>query len=788
MKKSITILFVLALVLCVGIAGIAFASAPSVTINADVYYGDYVGDREELTGKATIAFGEAINVTTEEYGVVVATYGDEWSGEPSELKYYAKSNLNGKFGVAVYGLTDGFYGLKTYVYDKSAEAYDFSAEEIRIQIGYSAVTLVQPETENVVKYVKTGTAFADPEIEGVDVWNTKEGEIYTPYDFSAVVNGDITLYAETISYELSSNEPIVLYTNTSLSGTPYSAEAVTLPTLTATSSLKGEYAVDTAWTKATGNPNLVIEDGMISATGKKSGTAVIKSGDYELNVTVKSPVFGAKDLDELSLVTFYGDVVASSEYYGEAQVYLDGYYELMNDIDYAAYERANDTYNYSRISSKAADGYTMPKYGYMLPIATFAPASIRNSIAIPYQEMTVNINNVSTQTSSPAYFGHSSATPYSKTWLSILGNYLEEAISDYTVPNDASDFAAAKGQTYKLYEMKIKAGITEDGEQAEFMGINPKARSFRGTLDGAGNTISNAWLMLDNYGVLSSPNSGIAYSSVAYGHYMHLVGVNEGTVENIVFDNMGIGSIVDYYGYTATSDTMDMSIYALLGYSGINGTKGLGVATSIALSNDTSIRHYYKLYNDKDTTVIHPVQLQTENGTIVAESYGSALVGINSGNINNVVMNYRSSASRFKSSSDSNNQVTDANGLCYINETRGNISNVIINRMFDSTKAFDKGDFGLALWGKYYGSDTRERSTRAISGDLQTGYIVANRNKGNVNQVYVFNNQAVSSTALRGTGEFNITIVSINGSINVAGMDTTNCNQFLKDYVAGLNA
>ena len=765
MKKTLSILFVLTLAVCIGIASVAFASAPAVEISADVYYGDYTGERVDVEGKATIAFGTTVNVTSEEYGIVVATYGNEWSGTATELKYFAKSNESGKFGVAVYGLTDGFYGLKAYVYDKDTQAYTYSEDEVKICIGYSAVTLVRPEADDVVEYVKTGTAYADPAITGVDAWNTFDGTTYTTYDFTQVVNEDITLHAETITYELSNQDPIVLYTDTSMSGTAYETEPVTLPYLRKISSLKGVQAQNAGWYPANGNPNVVIENGKIKATGKMSGKVVLKSGDTELDVTVKSPVLSAADLDALSLVTFYGDVVASSEYYGKAQAYLDGHYELINDIDYATYERANDTFTSSTISSvQNADASKprIPDVGYMLPIATFAPKQIKTY--------------VSAQDSGVWGVGAANGSSYSKTWLSILGDYLEEVSEDYT-PTSTADKGA--GNTYKAYSLKIKSGVTSDGAQKDFMGINPQARMFRGTFDGAGKTISNAWLMLDNYLVSTTVNSGDA--TVAVGQYMHFIGRNSGNVQNLVFDNLGIGSALDYYGYTATanmySDSLKSTAYSILGYSGVESNgQGLGLKHSGLVTETASNRKYYNvMYNEN--VIKTPVSMQTANGTIRTEGLGNALIGINSGKLENIVMNYRSSGSAYNGTSTAANMKHTANGLCWLNESAGQIDNVIINR---------QGEFGLVIWNKYQ-HYSYTRSGRSWNCLPESRYCVSTINNGSVNNVFVFNDSAVSSTACAGTGTFNITIVSTDGTNNVAGMDTTNCNTFIQNYVAGLN-
>ena len=760
MKKITALLFVLTLAICVGIVGVAFATVPTVSINADIYYGEYTGDRNDVEGEATIAFATLANVTDEEYGIVVSTYGNEWSGTATSLKYYAKSNNDGNYGVAVYGLADGFYGLKAYVYDKATETKIFSDDEVKIAIGYSKVTLVRPEADDVVAYVKTGTAFADPSSAGVDRWNTFDGTTYTTYDFSAVVEEDITLYGETITYEYSSTDPIVLYTDTSMSGASYSANEVDLPYIRVTSSLKGVQAQNAGWYPATGNPNVVIANGKIKATGKMSGRVVLKSGETELEVTVKSPVLGAADLDALSLVTFYGDVVASSEYYGKAQAYLDGHYELINDIDYATYERANDTYNFANVVAKVQnDQYQIPHYGYMLPIATFAPKQIKTY--------------VSAQDSGVWGLGVANGSSYSKTWLSILGNYLEEVTEDY-VPESG----LGAGNTYKLYSLKVKSGVTQDGAQADFMGINPLGRTFRGILDGAGKSISNAWLMLDNY--LVSTGAGSAGETMAAGQYLHLVGNNAGTVQNFVFDNFGIGSAVDYYGYTACTSMNDTNlnttIYNLLGYSGIESNSyGLGAINSATVTATASNRrYYYAMYNDKK--VATPISMQCSNGKTSPEGLGNALVGINSGKIENIVMNYRSSGSAYRNTGTASNMKHTANGLCWLNESTGTIDNVIVNR---------EGEFGLVVWSKYRAYEKTRASRSWIAAESR--FCVSTINNGSVNNTYVFNDSAVSSTACAGTGTFNINVVSTDGTSNVAGMDTTNCNDFIKNYVAGLN-
>lgn len=759
MKKITALLFVLTLAICVGIVGVAFATVPTVEINADIYYGEYTGDRNDVEGKATIAFANLANVTDEEYGIVVSTYGNEWSGTATSLKYYAKQNNDGKYGVAVYGLADGFYGLKAYVYDKDTETKIFSENEVKIAIGYSAVTLVRPEADDVVKYVKTGTAFADPAISGVDRWNTFDGTTYTTYDFDAVVEEDITLYGETITYEYSNTDPIVLYTDTSMSGASYSANEVDLPYIRVTSSLKGVQAQNAGWYPATGNPSVVIENGKIKATGKMSGKVVLKSGTTELDVTVKSPVLSAKDLDELSLVTFYGDVVASSEYYGKAQAYLDGHYELINDIDYATYERANDTAFATLTGHGIAN---VPDYGYMLPIATLPVSAIRG-YAVNYGLY----NGSNSIVTAGHHLGVTS--PYSKTWLGLLSDYVEEVTTDY----------ANGTATAKMYDMKIKAGVTSSGVAEPFMGINPKGRTFRGILDGASKTIKNAYLMLDNY--MSSVGSETRPTlSMATGQFCHFVGLNSGTIENIVFDNIAMGGLADNYGYQIRngmySDNWGKSMYGLLGLQKVV-TQGLAVAVSSGSIADKEDVKFYNAYTNNSSwqpeSKVMTIALVTGNKKETNMAHANALIAMNSGTVQNVVMNYKSSGSAAMDRNTSFN----ANGLCWRNAGTGIISDVIINN-----QGYLGGVHGNAYTASpatnWYGESSKE-----------TRYIVSSINAGSITNTYVYCWQAVSSAPFTaGTGStYDVTIVSTDGTNNVAGMDTTNCNDFIKNYVAGLN-
>ncbi len=775
MRKTLTFLAILTLAVCIGVAGIAFAfaSAPTVSISADIYYGNYVSERPDLEGEATIAFGEFTNVEGEEYGVVVYTYEDDWLGTPTALKYYAKNNNEGKFGVAVYGLTDGFYGLKAYVCDTEVKSYTYS-DEVRIALGYNTVTLVRDEADDIVKYVKTGTAFAAPNVSGVDGWCTLEGDDnYTPYDFDTIVDEDITLYAETLDFALSNEEPIVLFTDTSMSGETFEdAREVELPKVTVTSSLRGNWEIDADWQKVSGNPDITVADGKVSATGKLSGAVVLQADGYELDVTVKSPVLGAKDLDELALVTFYGDVVAVSEYYGHTTKYLAGHYELINDIDYATYERENDTF------VQQTDITGLDKVGYMLPIATFES----QEVDLRMTEYADTVRNG---------LGSGRTSSYSKTWLALLGDYLEEKVEDHI---HTSGLGA--NTEYKKYSLKIKAGVSRDGEgniintQSHFYGINPLRREFTGVLDGASHKISNAWLMLDNYLVkVTNTSTGLNSSeySMVTGQAMHFIGHNSGTVENLIFDNLGMGSQLDYYGYNAYHEIKDNSqesinanlsrtALALLGYTGYSDKRYLGLVNATT-AGDATIRKYYDASSYDN--LIHstvPVQMIAVgawgNGgsNIVATSLGTALIGMNKGIINNVVMNYRSSGSNYNGSSG---QPTDANGLCWINESEGNVSNVIINRI-GRTKRLN---YNLTI----------EEQTGACTQRL--GAVV---NNGSFTNTYIFCTQATQATALKGSGTYSVSILAdgageiATNDIAVSAMDTTNCNDFIKQYVLGL--
>lgn len=758
MRKTLTFLAILTLAVCIGVLGVAFAfaTAPTVSISADIYHGDYTAeDRNDVEGKATVAFGEFTNVADQDYGVVVATYGNEWSGQASKLKYYAKGNNEGKFGVAIYGLSDGFYKMQAYVYDKNSKEYTYSESEVPFAIGYSTVSLVRPEADDIVKYVKTGTAFADPGISGVDRWNTYDGTTYTTYDFSAVVEEDITLYAETIEYTLASNEPIELFTNKSLSGSDYTQEPVILPTITANSSLKGEYTVDGDWQQTAGNPTLVVSDGKVSATGKLSGEAVLTSSDYELEVTVKSPVLGAKDLDELSLVTFYGDVVASSEYFGKAQQYLDGHYELINDIDYATYTRENDT-----LAQPAISG--IQDVGYMLPIATFSQQEVDN-VMVKYADTVRNSH------------GMGRTSSYSKTWLSILGEYLEEVVEDY-VP----ETGIGAGNTYKKYSLQVKAGVKGEGSEAStFVGINPASRNFRGVLDGAGKTISNAWLMLDNYLVKIS-KQGANEPTMATGQVMHFIGKNKGTVENIIFNNLGMGSSMDYYGYWVRGDIYCANLHrtalGILGYSGIDANGALGVLSGGNNPGSATNRKYYTTSAyDREVYDVTPVSIQSAgwgSGVVAPTptSIATALIAVNEGTINNLVMNYRSSANNTNGSSG---MPSDANGLCWVNETSGVVSNVIINRLGQNQRLHNDALTDMPVGGC-------------------TQRLGAVTNNGTFTNTYIFATAATNATALKGTGTYGVTVLAdgdgtvATNDITVSAMDTTNCSEFIKQYVLGL--
>ncbi len=95
-----------------------------------------------------------------------------------------------------------------------------------------------------------------------------------------------------------------------------------------------------------------------------------------------------------------------------------------------------------------------------------------------------------------------------------------------------SYYSLAWKNMLSLQEKQVEDGVylvSNDG--SEFCGVNPNRLAFTGVIDGNGYKIKNAWLMYDNI-------LGYRYSGGWTGVYASFVGLNEGVIENICFDNV----------------------------------------------------------------------------------------------------------------------------------------------------------------------------------------------------------------------------------------------------------
>lgn len=123
----------------------------------------------------------------------------------------------------------------------------------------------------------------------------------------------------------------------------------------------------------------------------------------------------------------------------------------------------------------------------------------------------VTLGSVTTSDYSTCGYSASTLSYYSLAWKEIL--QLKD--KEFSTPET--------GTFHVLYK----------NETEEFQGINPNGLRFTGVLDGNGYAIKNAWFMYDN--VL-----GQHWIVGWQGVYYSFVGMNEGTIRNIEFENVNI--------------------------------------------------------------------------------------------------------------------------------------------------------------------------------------------------------------------------------------------------------
>lgn len=407
-------------------------------------------------------------------------------------------------------------------------------------------------------------------------------------------------------------------------------------------------AENVVWSVADEAVAKVNADGRVDAVdcGTTSVSAYCAEFDETLvlPVSVSVPIVTAYDLDALALITYYND-------YDTAKELLSRNYLMMNDIDYSMHVR-----------------------NFVLPIASPAGASVLwdedtnkyfynvDDGALTYP--TNYAQNFSEGGNGSPNFNFGLAAHFSKTWMEIL---------------DLTPALNANGSAY----MKKPDG-------SKFEGINPELVTFTGELNGNGYSIKNAWLMLDNYlaSVSWIANAVQAASGACF------IGLNYGTVANIAFENLTIGSDSDYFDYDKTTGGINAKIRyyyrdkptggnqvtasSFTPYYGNNVVKYSGLFAA-----DLGFTGKYVLNNGNEWVTLHTgwSQYITNNNRY---SQYSAVVFTNQGTIENVKLHYSNTAYTTYNGVNSKGYIGVhrqlADGLVYYNGANGVIRKAIVHR------------------------------------------------------------------------------------------------------------
>ena len=307
-----------------------------------------------------------------------------------------------------------------------------------------------------------------------------------------------------------------------------------------------------------------------------TATAPDATNTVDISVTVWVGIATPADMDALSLITYYNDKTT-------AQTLLSKNYLLMNDIDYSTHVR-----------------------NFILPIASpsggLYSSDKSDEVTDWYFLNNGNFSWAITSTvRSTAPLGTESAH-YSFTWKAILGlTDATETISEQTVH------------------------YLKDSNGNEFKGINPHLVKFSGVLNGNGYSVKNAWLMADNFIAKIPNNDGEANTMGAAACF---IGINNGTITNIGFENINIPNRNVSYTLSKTDGLKTEMQYEKYWHGAsapttLNGTYG-GLASG----------SYVKTNSGGSTSVGW-----RWNGSVL-RSFGSALIVSNYGTLNNVYFDY----------------------------------------------------------------------------------------------------------------------------------------------------
>lgn len=307
-----------------------------------------------------------------------------------------------------------------------------------------------------------------------------------------------------------------------------------------------------------------------------TATAPDATNTVDISVTVWVGIATPADMDALSLITYYNDKET-------ATALMRKNYLLMNDIDYSTHVR-----------------------NFILPIASpsggLYSSDKSDEVTDWYFLNNGNFSWAITSTvGATAPLGTESAH-YSFTWKAILGlTDATETISEQTVH------------------------YLKDSKGNEFKGINPNLVKFSGVLNGNGYSVKNAWLMADNFIAKIPNNDGEANTMGAAACF---IGINNGTITNIGFENINIPNRNVSYTLSKTDGLKTEMQYEKYWHGAsapttLNGTYG-GLASG----------SYVKTNSGGSTSVGW-----RWNGSVL-RSFGSALIVSNYGTLNNVYFDY----------------------------------------------------------------------------------------------------------------------------------------------------
>ncbi len=441
--------------------------------------------------------------------------------------------------------------LKVNDYDGTVE-WDSNASEIvtvdetgtitGISFGKAIVTaklqdsVFECEVNVVACKMGTDTLALDANcIDGAD--GTGEAMLEQTYTYCALVySGRESALAET--YSLSSDSDCIVVNENE--NTFYAAKIGT-STLTISSQINGITLTAQYEVSVVDNRALISEKEQIvllSPIGLK-GQSVTENVSRRINLYELNRINGEKKLVENETVNFTvadetivsiditGELIAKKSGSTSVVCVKDGRDTTLKVSVYCPIYNAEDldilslaTYNED---AETAREILSRNYLFMNDIDY--ETHVRNYI-LPIASVT--LGSVTTNEYSTCGYSASTLSYYSLAWKNIL----QLTDKEFSTPET--------GTFHVLYK----------NETEEFQGINPNGLRFTGILDGNGYSIKNAWFMYDN---VLGQHWTVGWSGVYYS----FVGMNEGIIRNIEFENVNIPNgatrLIDGKYYDAAS-------------------------------------------------------------------------------------------------------------------------------------------------------------------------------------------------------------------------------------------